>query len=225
MELVNSVDGPGGTNLTGMAGQTSEKDDDRLEILFLLAQIKKPPVIKAKDTIGVLVAGHRFHKDKQFDKVKDRATKILDLQVKPSDKVDKKGIEDAFDDDFKRKVQGVVVMANSLFNNFRPEVVAKANAYPATPTIYQWKQFVDEGGLVSLGPDIMDAYDKAGKSVQDILNGANPVGMTCTKPKPEDFIIHVNALRAQRQLNNLTEAEVPNPLILHDGRSYPVQFI
>ena len=115
-------------------------------------------------------------------------------------------------------------MANSLFNNFRGDVVAKANANPATPTIYQWKQFVYEGGLVSLGPDIMDAYEKAGKSVHEILKGPKtPAQMKCTNPGA--FIIHVNAREAHKQLNSLTEAEVPNPLILRDGTRYPVRFI
>ena len=70
--LVNNVNGPGGTNLTGMAGQTSEKDADRLEMLFQLVNPNVQP--GSHDTIGVLVADRRPNKNPQFIDLQTEAT-------------------------------------------------------------------------------------------------------------------------------------------------------
>ena len=90
-------------------------------------------------------------------------------------------IADAFVGFKNEPVKGVVVMADSLFNDLRDDVVRYANA-SGLPTIYQWKEFVDVGGLISFGPDIVEAYGKAGEYVKSILLGKSPATMPCSKP-------------------------------------------
>jgi len=226
MGLVANVNAPGG-NLTGMAGQTSEKDRDRLEVLFQLLRAKGK--ISNGDNIGVLVADHRPHKVKQVQDVQGRADhSSLRLKLRRPPGGDAKNLADianafAFFKDLHNNIKGVVVMADSLFNDLRKDLVGFANADPAIPTIYQWRQFVEEeGGLVSFGPDITEAYTKAGEYVTQILGGKRPATMQCSRPS--GFTVYVKAATALKQLN-MTSAQIPNRVTVLDGNSYPVQVI
>jgi putative ABC transport system substrate-binding protein len=189
MGLVKSLKKPG-YNLTGMAGQTSELDPERLQILFNYG----PAGINRGDKIGVLVAKNRFDKDDQHKKVKDKADgPNLRLILRRRDATDLQEIETAFRLFKIERVKGVVVSADSLFNNLREEVVAYANA-SGIPTIYQWKEFVDVKGLISHGPDIIEAYRTAGEYVTRILGGEDPAEMECSHPSPPKT--YVNAATA-----------------------------
>ena len=65
------------------------------------------------------------------------------------------------------------------------------------PTIYQWKEFVDLGGLVSYGPSILEAYKMAGEYVTRILQQKTAPGdIPCSDPS--SFALHVNIVLAQK---------------------------
>ena len=198
--LVNNVNGPGGTNLTGMAGQTSEKDADRLDMLFQLVNPNVQP--GSHDTIGVLVADRRPNKNPQFIALQTEANRLGLPNLKRNhlnhgnDVTNSADIVVAFADLINTQfIKGVVVMADSLFNDFRKEVVAIANA-SGLPTIYQWKEFVDEGGLVSFGPNIVEAYQMTGRYAGQILAGAEPENMQVSTPST--FQVWMKASTAQQ---------------------------
>jgi hypothetical protein len=222
--LVHSVTGPGGTNLTGMWGKTSERDADRLEILFRLLQLPQ-------DNIGVLVAGPRPKKTPQFADLLTRARRLgIHGQIRkyPHDPSDIVGIGQAFD--FFRhhanQIKGVVVMADSLFNDLRRPLIAIANGQgphgpPAIPTIYQWKEFVDEGGLVSFGPPITVAYRNAGQFATRILNREEPEDMQVSTPNLSTFEVWIKISTARSLPNPMP---IP-PRVRADGVDYDVRTI
>jgi ABC-type uncharacterized transport system substrate-binding protein len=198
-------------NLTGMAGQTSERDPDRLHMLFELAKVS----ISKGDKVGVLVSDSRPDKENQVEKIKNKADEPnLKLKLRPRDVKNLQQIEHAFVGFKNEPVKGVVVTADSLFNDLRADVVRVANT-SGLPTIYQWKEFVDLGGLISFGPDIVEAYGMAGEYVKRILNGESPSTMACSSPSR--FKVYVNRATARQQLGLTT---FPTTLL-----GYPVQVI
>ena len=175
--LVNTLKKPG-RNLTGMAGQTSELDAERLNRLVEFAHVK----IKKGNKIGVLVKEGRDHIREHFRKVKRKAAEEkLKVDLVEIEVCTVGGIAEAFDFFEKEAVKGVLVTADSFFNNNRKVLVEHAAARNL-PTIYQWKEFVREGGLISYGPSLLEAYEMAGKYVTDILGGKKPAAMPCSKP-------------------------------------------
>ena len=86
--------------------------------------------------------------------------------------------------------------ADSFFNNHRADVVAAAAA-KNLPAIYQWKEFVDAGGLISYGPSILEAYKKAGEYVSRILQQKTAPG-DIPVSEPSSFALHVNIFMAQQ---------------------------
>lgn len=203
IDLVNDERRPG-RNLTGMAGQTSELNPDRLHLLFALANLVRG------DKIGVLQNPKRPGKGPQHDELQKKADDSrLRLVLRPYDASNLAEIKSAFAVFSSEPVKGVLVTADALFNDLRKEVVELANQ-AGLPTIYQWKEFVDIGGLMSFGPDIIEAYAKAGEFVTKILNGANPATMACSRP--QSFKLYVNRNTARQQLGLTT---LPASLLNH----------
>ena len=67
-------------------------------------------------------------------------------------------------------IQAAVVAADPFFNNHRKPAVDGANNN-GVATIYQWREFVDMGGLMSLGPNLSEGYKLAAIYTARILRG------------------------------------------------------
>jgi putative ABC transport system substrate-binding protein len=169
--LVKSLNKPGG-NATGMAGLTSELDSKRLELIHNA----KPSAA----LFGVLVNRNRPGLEAQLPDLQaaaDKAKLKLEIQTAATDK----DIDSAFQAFVSQRVDAVLVTADPLFNNRRAQVVALA-AGRSLPAIYQWREFVTAGGLMSYGPSITDAYRHAGTNAGLVLKGAKPADIPVVQP-------------------------------------------
>ncbi len=182
--LVTSLNNPGG-NATGTAGLTSELDPKRLEILHEL-----DPSFRL---IGVLVNPKRPGVDRQLQELQEAAGKLeleLDLQKVASEG----GLEPAFQAMVSHGVHALIVTADPFFNNQRSEVVALAAKYKL-PTIYQWREFVTAGGLMSFGPSITAAYRHAGLTVGRILKGERPAEIPVVQPTKFQLVVNLRTAK------------------------------
>ena len=183
--LVASLNRPGG-NATGMAGLTSELDVKRLELLL---QIKPGARV-----IGVLVNPSRPGVDTNSMELEAAAYKLGRRVIFQNAGPDHP-LEAAFDKLVEQKIDALVVTADPFFNFRRPQVVALAARY-AIPAIYQWREFVADGGLMSYGPSIGDAYHHAGVYAGRILRGAKPADLPVTQPTKFELVINQKTARA-----------------------------
>jgi putative ABC transport system substrate-binding protein len=183
--LVASLNRPGG-NATGMAGLTSELDVKRLELLL---QIKP----QAK-TIGVLINPKRPGVEANSKELAAAAAKMGRQLIFQNGGVDHP-LDEAFRELAEKKVDAVVVTADPFFNFRRPQVVALAARYQL-PGVYQWREFVSDGGLMSYGPSIGDAYHQAGVYAGRILKGAKPDDLPVTQPTKFELVINQKTARA-----------------------------
>ena len=154
--------------LTGVGALTSELDGERLALLHEL--IGKP----ANSSLGILRNPTRPNAAKEVgDLIKAAATlkmtPVVLVNVDYSKQI-KKEINDAFQNTFKGNVSAVLVAADPLFNDHRKDVVAAANATPI-PAVYQWREFADDGGLMSFGTKLTQSYKMAAGYVAVILKG------------------------------------------------------
>ena len=178
--LVASLNNPGG-NATGTAGLTSELDPKRLELLHEF----KP----AAGVFGVLVNPLRPGLESQKKTLQVAADKMK-LQLVFQDASTAQQVDTAFQILAEQKVHALIVTADPFFNSRRDQVVALAARY-AMPAIYQWREFVVAGGLISYGPSITDAYHQAGVNAGRILKGAKPADIAVMQPTKFETVINL----------------------------------
>jgi hypothetical protein len=73
------------------------------------------------------------------------------------------------------RVAGLVVGPDTLFNS-RIGQLAALSVRHALPTVYQWREFVAAGGLLSYGSSISDSFRLGGVYTGRILKGDKPAG-------------------------------------------------
>jgi ABC-type uncharacterized transport system substrate-binding protein len=203
--FVDTLAIPGG-NMTGTAGQTTELDPMRLKLLVKLASIAAP------SKVGVLLKRDRKRQDVQYQNLKNATNlELIRVEVSTSHK-----LKNVFKFFRKENAGGVVVGADSFFNSNRTDVVKAANdRNTGLPTIYQWRQFVEEaGGLMSYGPEITEAYENAGAIAKRIIDGESVDLISC--PLPRIYSLVVNTVTADTLGYN-----VPNKLLGITVEKYP----
>jgi ABC-type uncharacterized transport system substrate-binding protein len=182
--LVASLNRPGG-NATGSAGLTSELDPKRLELLHVM----KP----SAGFIGVLVNPNRpglYDQSRELQQAADKLGVKLTFQNGATDRE----IDSAFEAFVSQGVEALLVTADPLFNNRRAQILTLAAKY-SLPAIYQWREFVSAGGLMSYGPSITAAYRHAGVLTSLILNGAKPADLPIVQPARFQLVINSNTAR------------------------------
>lgn len=93
-----------------------------------------------------------------------------------------------------KKTSVLLVSADPLFLSRRDQLVALVTRH-AIPSIYEWRQFTEAGGLMSYGIDLIDAYRQAGVYVGKILGGAKPGDLPVLQPAKFEFVINLKTAR------------------------------
>ena len=183
--LVDSLSRPGG-NATGVSGFTSEVEAKKLDLLHELLP-------KAR-LIGVLVNPNNPTAE----------TDVQDIQVAANDMgiqmyvvraLSEEEIDLAFVDLGRQKLEGLLVAHDPFFNSQRHQIVALATRL-GVPAIYEHREFVLVGGLMSYGNSIAEFYRLAGIYAGRILKGAKPADLPVQQPTIFELVINLKTATA-----------------------------
>jgi putative ABC transport system substrate-binding protein len=184
--LVTSLSRPTG-NLTGVTGLGNELEPKRLELLHEL--------IPAGTIFGLLVNPVNPFLAEPTTKAVEAAAQTLGLKVHVSHASTDHEIDMAYAALSQLHAGGLVVGADNFFNS-RSERLAALALRHAIPTIYQYREFVTAGGVMSYGGSLTDAYRLLGIYTGRILKGEKPADLPVQQTAKVELMINMKTATA-----------------------------
>lgn len=97
----------------------------------------------------------------------------------------------------KERAGALLVVTDSVFLLHRARLVELA-AKSRLPSVYQLREYVEAGGLMSYGPSGPDLFRRAAGFVDRVLKGAKPADLPVEQPTKFDFFINLRTAKALR---------------------------
>ena len=95
----------------------------------------------------------------------------------------------------KVRAGALVISADALFNDRNDQIIALAKQY-SVPTIYEWREAVAAGGLISYGTERLDAFRQSGILVGRILKGEKPSDLPVLRATKFELAINLSTAKA-----------------------------
>jgi putative ABC transport system substrate-binding protein len=182
--FVASLARPGG-NITGLSTLAPELSGKRLELLKEIV----PRLAR------VAVFGTSTNPDTaQSLKEIELAAGAFKVQLQYLDVLNPKDIETAFRAASKGRADAVLMMTSSVLTSQRTQIADLA-AKSRLPAIYDRREFVDDGGLMSYGTNFADLDRRAATYVDKILKGAKPADLPVEQPTKFELVINLKAAK------------------------------
>ncbi len=179
---VQSLAHPGG-NITGLSLQSTETTAKRLELLKELVPSPGP--------IAVFWNGANSSAWKATEAVaRERDWKLVSVEVH-----DGGAIDAAFKAASDGHANAVLVLATGVLFP-RAQQVAELAAKRRLPAMYDLRQYVDAGGLISYGANINQIWRQAAGFVDKILKGAKAGDLPIEQPTKFELVISLRAAKA-----------------------------
>jgi putative ABC transport system substrate-binding protein len=182
--FVASLARPGG-NITGLSRLAPELSGKQLELLKeIVPKVSRVAVLGASTQPG----------NAQGLKETELAAGAFGVKLQYLDVRGPKDIETAFREASKGRADAVLTLSGSIFDFHRTQIVELA-IKSRLPAIYDRREFVDDGGLMSYGTNFADLSRRAATYVDKILKRAKPAELPVEQPKKFEFIINLKAAK------------------------------
>jgi putative ABC transport system substrate-binding protein len=184
--LVESLARPGG-NVTGITNLNRELGGKRLELL-------KEAVPKLA-RVGVLYDPAIPGTTREVKEDLPGAARALGLTVQLWEVRAADGFEKVFAALNKERPDGLYVPGGGPLINANVKRIAGLALKSRLPSVYQSKEAVDVGGLMSYGADLSDSYRRVAYYVDRILKGAKPADLPVEQPTKFELVINLKTAK------------------------------
>ena len=183
--LVASLNRPGG-NATGLNLLTSELTAKRLEIVRQL--------LPRMAMVAVVINPNSPEVTPQLADVQS-ASRAVGQPILILNASNESDFDTAFAALVQHGADALLVTNDAFLFNRRDQIVAMA-ARNAVPTIYDRREYAAAGGLISYGPNYVDAYRQAGVYTGRILKGEKPGDLPVIQSTKFELVINLKTAKA-----------------------------
>jgi putative ABC transport system substrate-binding protein len=183
--LADSLARPGG-NVTGIVILRGELDGKRLELLREL--------VPAATRLSYL-AYARLPRSAARTTAIEALARPLGLRVTARPVSEAGELEGAFAASAADHDQGILVEGGPVTFENRPRVLALAAQY-RLPAIYENREFVESGGLLSYGQVFRENFQRAAALVDKILKGAKPADLPVEQPTRFELVVNLTTAKS-----------------------------
>jgi putative ABC transport system substrate-binding protein len=179
--LAASMSRPGG-NVTGISNRAEDLSAKALEKLLLMAPNAQ--------RVGILVNADNPAHELRLTEMRQAASALHVSVVAvrgPSTGLDQVVARD--------NIGALVILSDGMFLTDRRDIIERV-AKARVPALYQIREFVFDGGLMSFGINIGVNYRRSAVLVDRILKGAKPADLAIERPSNLEFLINLKTAKA-----------------------------
>jgi ABC-type uncharacterized transport system substrate-binding protein len=181
--LVQSLARPGG-NVTGFTTLQAEIVGKVLEIF--------KDMVPGLTRIAALIPRVAWN---MFAPAQDPAAKALGIDVVYIDLAGPEAAATAMRQAVSAGAQGALLRVGPFFSSAQRRTIVDLAAELRLPVMYERREYVEQGGLVTYGPDTSDLYRRAAGYVARILAGTNPGDLPIEQPTKFELIINLRTAK------------------------------
>lgn len=182
--LVASLSHPGG-NITGITDYGVDLTAKYVELVHV--------VVPRAARIGILMSDSPIHPPQV--KGIEAAAKSVGLEVVAAMDRSNDELEQAFASLAKDGVAAVIVLGGARQGAQRPRITELAVKF-RMPTLSPTRAYVEQGGLMSYGPNLPASYKLAVRYVDRILKGAKPGELPVEQPPMFELVVNLKTAKA-----------------------------
>jgi len=183
--LVTNLPHPG-ENLTGVTCINAELAAKRVEIMKDLTPLLSHLGVALNPGDKRMVSELREA---------ERAGLLQSVAVTPLDIVKPDDIERALATAVEKQLGGVIFVFDAM-TFFHRSRVAEVAIQRKLPTAFNFRQFVDAGGLLSYGPNLADMYRQSARHILKVINGEAPGEIPMEQPTHFELVINLKTAKA-----------------------------
>jgi len=183
--LVKSFSRPNG-NITGVSDMAIELAPKRLELL--------KDLVPTLHTVAMVFNASDLGMTLRYQGAAD-AARTIGARVQPLGVREPEDFDEAFASMVRDPPDALLMVSDDLTFLNRRRVYEFA-AEHRLPTTYELENYVRDGGLSSLGPDLDEIYDRATDLIDHILKGAKPADLPFEQPARFHVSINLKTAKA-----------------------------
>jgi putative ABC transport system substrate-binding protein len=181
--LIGSLSQPG-NNTTGITILGPELSAKRLELLSTIV-----PGLSSVAILWDPISGP------SQVAISENAARNMKLKLQILEVAHRDDLDSAFRAARDGHAQAVNVFSSPFLASLYREIIDRAAEY-RLPAIYQWREHVEAGGLMSYGPSLPAMWEQDGALVAKVLKGAKPSDLPVEQPSKFELVINLKTATA-----------------------------
>lgn len=183
--MVSNIARPGG-NITGFSYMSTDLAGKRLELLSqTFSRSGKVAVLYNPDEPATALEMRET----------EAAARVTGVALQPVTARQPEDVERAFAAASREGVDGIILFTHGFVELNRALIIRQAVRH-RLPTMYGWRDFVVEGGLMSYGPNVQALVREAASYIARILKGERPGDLPVQQPTNLQLVVNLKTAKA-----------------------------